>query len=180
MISLRSKITQDVLGHYFLHQETAAYVNELARRLGHDSGNLARKLIELEKEGVLKSELRGKQKYYSLNPSFPLLDEYKRITLKSVGLERLLKDALQKVPGIKEAVVFGSYAENKMDMASDIDLLAVGSHKPLDLQKAIADIQKKTDREINVINLTSVEYEKRRGTDPLLKSIQQKPRISLL
>src|SRR5687767_3258734 len=153
MISLRSRITQGVLGYLFLHEGTEMYVNEMARRLGLDSGNLTRKLIELERAGLLRSDTRGHQKYYSLNPSFPLLKEYREITLKSVGLEHLLKETLQMVTGIKEAFLFGSYAENRMDLASDLDLLVVGTHKALDLQRALAGLQKKTDREINVVNL---------------------------
>ncbi|MCB4755940.1 MAG: nucleotidyltransferase domain-containing protein [Elusimicrobia bacterium] len=179
MISWRSKITQDVLSYFFLHEGASLYVNELARRLGHDSGNLTRKLIELERNGLLKSEAKGVQKYYSLNPSFPLLNEYKRITLKSVGLERLLRDALLGVPELEKAYLFGSYAEDKMDMASDIDLLAIGRHKPLALQKAILDVQKKTEREINAMSFTPKEFEKKRRDDPFLKSVLQKPRVIL-
>lgn len=180
MLALKSRLTQDALAYLFLHEGAAMYVNELARRIGHESGNVTRKLMQLEREGVLKSEMRGKQKYYSLNPSFPLLKEYRQIVLKSFGLEALLKEAVRAVPGIQKAFLFGSYVENKMDMASDIDLLVIGKHKALELQKAVTGIQKKIDREINVVNLTPAEYDKRRRTDPFLKSVERKPRISLL
>jgi DNA-binding transcriptional ArsR family regulator len=180
MIGLKSKIAQETLAYFFLHEEVEMYVSELARRLDLDSGNLTRKLIELENAGILKSEQRGMQKYYSLNPSFPLLKEYRQITLKSIGLEHLLKETLKQVPGLKKALLFGSYAENRMDIASDIDLLALGNHKALDLQKTLANIQKKTDREINVVNMTEAEYEKRKRSDAFLVSIQRKKHISLL
>ena len=79
MIALRSKITQKILGYFFLHEGSAMYVNEMCRRFGSDRGNSVRKLKELEEEGILKSEWKGNQRYYSLNPSFPLRREYKRI-----------------------------------------------------------------------------------------------------
>ena len=85
MLSLRSKIAQAVLGYFMLHEGTELYVHEMARRLSLNQGNLDRKLKQLEKEGILKSELRGKERYYSLNTSFPLLKEYKRIVLKTIG-----------------------------------------------------------------------------------------------
>jgi predicted nucleotidyltransferase len=180
MINIRSKAAQAALSYFFLHEGTEMYVNELARRIGQESGNLTRKLKELERDGLLKSDLRGNQKYYSLNPSFPLISEYRQIILKSVGLEHLLQEAVRSVSGVEKALLFGSYAENRMDMASDIDLLVVGKHNALDLQRAIARVQKTTNREINAVNLTPSEYEKRRKNDLFVKSLHHKPHISLL
>lgn len=181
MLSLRSKITQEVLGYFMLHETSEMYVNELARYLGLDSGNLVRKLRELEVEGILKSDAKGNLRYYSLNRSFPLLKEYRRIMLKTVGFEHALKEALKKVKGLKKAILFGSYAQDKMDVASDIDLLAVGNHDSIALQRSIAEFQKKMEREINVINMSPEDYEKRkRSGDPLIKSIYRKKRIPLL
>ena len=128
MLSLRSKIVQSVLGYFMLHEEAELYVNEMARRFSLDDGNLARKLKELEQEGILKSRLRGKERYYSLNESFPLLKEYKKIILKTVGFEEILNNALKHLKGIEKAYLFGSYAEDKMDVSSDIDLVVVGKH----------------------------------------------------
>src|SRR3990167_7341580 len=157
MISLKSKITQAVLGWFMLHEEAELYVNEMARRLLLNQGNLDRKLKELEKNGILKSELRGKERYYSLNPSFPLFHEYKKIILKTVGLEHLLEEACQGVKGIQQAYIFGSYAKDQMDSASDLDLLAVGNHNTLDLQKKISEIQRSIVREINLIQMSPPE-----------------------
>ena len=180
MISLKSKITQQVLGYFFLRDSDALYVNEMARVFSADSGNLARKLTELEKEGILKSEMRGNQHYYTLNPSYPLVDEYKKIILKTTGFEHILKKALDEVAGIKKAILFGSYAANDMDASSDIDLLVVGNHDTVDLQRHIARIQKTTNREINLVSMSPAEYKKKHGTDPLLRSIDKKKKIILL
>lgn len=180
MILPKSKISRDVLAFFFLHGQSALYVNELGRRLKLDSGNLARKLIQLEKDGLLRSELKGKQKYYSLNHAFPLINEYRKIAMKTWGFEYLLQRALQGVQGIEKAYIYGSYAKDKMDASSDIDLLMIGRHQPLELQKKIAELQKKTNREINVVSLTPAEYEKKRKTDPLVKSILDHPSIPIL
>jgi len=181
MLNLKSKIAQEVLGYFMLHETSEMYVNEIARHLHLDSGNLTRKLKELAAEGVLKSETKGNLLYYSLNTAFPLLKEYRRIVLKTVGFEYGLKEALRGVKGLRKAILFGSYAQDKMDVSSDIDLLAVGEHNSIDLHREIAEFQKKMEREINVINMSYEEYEKRRQhNDPLLKSIYRKKRIQLL
>lgn len=180
MLSLRSKITQKILGYVFLHERSALYVNEMCRRFNVDRGNLVRKLAELEMEGVLKSEWRGNQRYYSLNSSFPLLREYKRIVLKTVGFEGALKKVLKEIPGIQKALLFGSYAKDRMDLSSDLDLLVVGDHNTVELQKKLADLQKTMDRELNVISMSSREYEKKRRTSSFLKSVLRTKRISIL
>ncbi|MCL5772942.1 MAG: nucleotidyltransferase domain-containing protein [Firmicutes bacterium] len=180
MITFRSKITIKVLDYFFLNPETSHYVNELARLLDLDLKNLHRKLQELEKEGILKSEFRGKERYFFLNKSYPILDSYKDIFLKTVGVEGKIKEILHKVPGISKAFIFGSYAENTMDADSDIDLLMVGKHSVIDLQKKINKLQKEIGREINIINYDAEDFKKKQKTgDAFLKKIFSKKLIEL-
>jgi predicted nucleotidyltransferase len=180
MFNLRSKITRAVLGYFMLHEKAELYVSEMARRLLLDQGNLTRKLSELEREGILESRMRGKERYYALNASFPLLQEYRQIILKTTGFEPALKKALEAVEGLKEAYLFGSYARNQMDVSSDIDLLAIGDHNAIELQKKIAKLQKSTDREINVISMNIDEFQKRRKTDSFIRSVIEGKKIQIL
>lgn len=180
MISLRSDITQKVLGYFMLHETAQLYINEMARRLSIDDGNLTRKLKELEQEGIFKSELNGRERYYSLNRSFPLLKEYKRIILKTVCFEHALKENLKEVKGLRRAIIFGSYAEDKMDASSDIDLLAIGNHDTIDLQRKVSALKKTLEREINIVSMSESEYQRKKKTHPLLKSIEQKKKVVIL
>lgn len=179
MLNLASKIAQKVLSYFALHEGAELYVNEMARRLSVDQGNLDRKLKSLEKEGLLKSELKGRERYYSLNPSFPLLKEYKTIIKKTVGFEHLLRESLKEIKGLKAAWIFGSYAEDKMDSASDIDLLAIGHHDTIALQRKIAEIQKTMMREINVVSMTPDEYRTKKN-DPFFRTIEKGKKIPVL
>jgi predicted nucleotidyltransferase len=180
MISLRSKNTKAILGYMFLHEDAELYVNEMARKFSLDDGNLSRKLKELEREGILKCRERGHERYYSLNRNYSLLKEYKGIVLKTVGLEQKLRDGLAKISGIEQAFIFGSYAGGTMDAASDVDLLVVGGHDTLALQKAVAATQKEIDREINVISLDSREYTEKLKKDPFLRSLAKKKKVRIV
>lgn len=180
MINLRSKITKEVLTDMFLRSSDSFYVNELARKHGWDSGNATRKLRELESEGILKSETRGRERYYSLNRFYPLLEEYRQIVFKTLGVESSLKALLKEVPGIKKAYIYGSYAKDKMDSQSDIDVLVVGEHRMLDLQIRIAQIQKKLSRDLNVTSLSSKEYETKKKTNPFIRKIEKGPKAVLV
>ena len=180
MISLKSKIVQRLLGYFFLHEDAVLYVNEMVRVLKVDRGNLIRKLRSLEKEGLLISEFRGNQKYFSLDKKYPLLKEYKRIILKTIGFEKKLKDLLKNVEGAEEAYVFGSYAEDKMDLSSDIDLLVVGRQGTIELQRKISKLQQQINREINVVSIGKAELEKKEKTDPFIKRILKKKKIRII
>lgn len=181
MISLKSSVTQKLLTYFFLNKTKELYINELARLLEIDPKNLDKKLKELEKEGLFKSEFKGKQKYYSINQSFPLLREYEQIVNKTIGLEYQLENAFKKVQGLEEAYIFGSYASNKLDVLSDIDLLIIGPHKSLDAERAISPLRKILGREVNTIDMTREEFEERKQKkDPLIKNIFSKPIIKLI
>ena len=172
MISLRSKVTVRLLDYYFLNQDARRYINELARDLGLDPKNTETKLKELEEEGLFKSEFRGKERYFFLAKDNPVLEHYRQIFLKTYGLEKKLKDILTGLRGLKEAYIFGSYASNKMDSSSDIDLLAVGAHSVLELQRAVAKVQKDTGREFNVTNLSPAEFaSKKKAKDHFINSV---------
>ena len=171
MLSFKSKITQKVLNYFFINQTAKLYVNELAKKLEVDPKNLLRKLNELEREGLFISEFSGRQKYYSLNKSFPLLKLYKEMFFGTFGVENILKKMFYKDNNVFEAYIFGSYASNKMDKFSDIDLLIIGNHSSVNMINKINKIQKEIDREINIINMSLTEFNKKRHTDNLLINI---------
>jgi predicted nucleotidyltransferase len=180
MVGLRSKISQKVLGFFFLQEDAERYVSDLSRTFHIEVGNLTRKLNELEKAGILKSRWQGNQRYYSLNKKFSLFKEYKNIVLKTIGLEQILKAALDKIPGIKKAVIFGSYARDKMDSYSDIDLLVIGNHSTVELQRAIVNVQKSVSRDINSVGMSPQEYAQKMGKDPFLKSVESRKTIKII
>ncbi|MDD3711370.1 MAG: nucleotidyltransferase domain-containing protein [Patescibacteria group bacterium] len=162
MLSFKSKITQKVLSYFFVNIDAKHYINELSRILSLDVKNLYRKLKEMEEEGVLLSETMGRQKYYYLNNSYLLLDQYKFIFNKTLGVENLLRKVLESKADVLSAYIFGSYARDSMDIHSDIDLLVVGDCSTVEILKEISKIEKSIGRDINLINLSFAEYEKRR------------------
>lgn len=181
MISLKSNVTKKILNYFFINPNAKHYINEFARMLHLDPKNVDTKLKELEKEGLLKSEFWGKERYFYLSKKYPLLKEYRQIVLKTVGVERRLKKLLHEIPGVKQAYLFGSYAKDTMDVSSDIDLLVIGSHSSISLHKSINKMQLEIDREINVINLTEKEFkEKKKTSDPFIKTVFSEKNIKLL
>jgi len=181
LISLRSEITKKLLNYFFINPHESLYINELSRKLNFDKRNLVKKLKELEKEGILKSQIRGNLKLYSINKSYPLYKEYKRIIFKTIGLEDKLKRVLKDVDGVKQAFIYGSYAKDKMDTHSDVDLLVIGYHEIVLLQRKLNSLQKEIDREINSVNMDEHELKKRiKNKDPFILGVFKKKHIKII
>ncbi len=181
MISFRSKVTQKILNLFFLNENERFYINELAKIIKEDPSNVYKKLIELKDKGLISDEFRGKERFFFLNKSFPLLKEYREIILKQFGFEKILKDELKKIEGINSAYIFGSYVKNKLSVESDIDVLVVGSFDNIKLLKIITKVQKKSGREISVIDFSEKEFEKKmKNKDPFLEDIFSKRYIKIL
>ena len=180
MISIKSKITAKLLNYFFLNPDAVLYVNELSEKLDLDKRNLVKKLKELEKEGLLESRARGNLKFYSINRSYSLYNEYKKIILKTIGLEGKIRDILRQVEGISAAYIYGSYAKDSLHTYSDIDLLVIGKHSIALLQRKLSKLQKEIDREINVVNMDEKDFRKRqKNKDPFIEGVLKEKHIKV-
>lgn len=181
MFNFKSKITEKLLGYYFINPESRQYINELSRILDVDLGNLDRKLKELEKDGLFISESQGNLKYYFLNKNYPLLKEVEKAFSMSHGLERKLANLLSGLKGLKEAYIFGSYSKGSFGPESDIDLLLIGSHPSIESIKILFKFSKEIRREINTVDMTEDEYiQKKKNRDDFIKNIFEGETIKII
>jgi predicted nucleotidyltransferase len=181
MLDLRSKARQRLLAYYFTNPMARLHLRDLAERLSIDPSNLSKELGRLEREGLFRSEVSGRQKYFQLNREYPLFDEVRRIVAKTIGAIPLIAQAFRKIEGVEEAFLYGSFARNQQDAASDIDVLVVG--KPPD--EALAEVARKLERqlgrEINYTVLTRKELNSRRARkDVFLENVWHNKRVSLI
>jgi predicted nucleotidyltransferase len=101
--------------------------------------------------------------------------------LKTIGVEEKLKQIMRGTPGVKEAYIYGSYAQDALSAHSDLDLLIVGNYEIKALQKKIILLQREISREINSVNMSEDEFRKRVDMkDPFLSGIFQRKTIRLV
>ena len=181
MIDLRSNLRRALLTHYLVHPSARLYVRELAALLGVDPTNLSRELSRLEREGLFQSELRGKQKYYSLNRKYPLLKQVFSILRRTIGVAPTLSDALRKIPGMEAAYVYGSFAKGEADAVSDIDVLIIGAPPAPELAVVMSRVEKLLHREVNYTVIAGQELKRKLSRhDPFLTDIWNGKRIELI
>jgi predicted nucleotidyltransferase len=181
MINLRSQSRQRLLAYYFTNPAARHYVRELARMLAVDPTNLSRELADLERQGLFAFEVRGRQKTYRINRGYPLYEEMRSIIFKTVGVVGKLQSAFKSIDGLKEAYLYGSFARNQEDAASDIDILFVGTLDQERLEESLRKLEKQFRREINYTLLTPQEFKKRRARkDPFIADVLRQKKINLL
>lgn len=181
MIDLRSKARQRLLAYYFANPTARLHLRALAERLNIDPSNLSKELGRLERQGLFRSEVSGRQKYFQLNREYPLFAEVRSIVSKTIGASSLIAKSLKKIKGIEEAYLYGSFASNQQDAASDIDVLVIGTPRDEVLAEAVRKIERGLGREVSYTVLTRKEFESRRSRkDAFLENVWHNKRVSLI
>ena len=181
MLLLRSELRRKLLAYFYANRSARVYVRQLAKALDVDSTNLSRELARMEREGFLRAQLEGRQRYYSVNPEYPYLKAVFSLLQGTVGLVPSLKTALSHVSGIDEAYLYGSFAKDEADRASDIDLLIVGEPDTGALAVELRKLEKTLNREVNYTVFAPQELKRKLAAhDPFLTDVWQGRRIELI
>jgi predicted nucleotidyltransferase len=181
MLELRSKARRKMLAYYFTNPAARHHLRDLAARLKIDPSNLSKELVRLEREGLFRAEVNGRQKYFQLNRSYPLFNEVRGIVAKTIGAVPLIAESLKKIEGIDEAYLYGSFARGKQDAASDIDVLVIGTPRSDALAEAVRKLERQLGREINYTVLAVKEFKSRRERkDAFLANVWHNKRVSLI
>lgn len=176
----KSKAREKILQLFFFDPEKKYYLRELERILDIPVGNIRREFLTLEKLGLFKREKMGKQVYYLLNKNSALFEDFKSIISKTIGVVGTLSKELKKIKGIKSAFIFGSFAKNKEDSSSDIDLMIIGDVDEDLLIAKISKLENLFRREVNYYLVDEKEWEKKCREDSFIKSVLYGPKIEII
>jgi predicted nucleotidyltransferase len=181
MLELRSKARRKLLAYYFANPAARHHLRGLAARLKVDPSNLSKEMGRLEREGLFRAELNGRQKYFEMDRSYPLFKEVRGIVAKTIGAVPLIAESLKKIKGIDEAYLYGSFARGNQDAVSDIDVLVIGTPRSDDLAEAVRKLERQLGREINYTVLAVKEFKSRRERkDAFLAYVWRNKRVSLI
>lgn len=174
-----SKIRTKLLNIFLSTPNARFYIRELERKIKEEAKNVSRELKNLEILGLLISELKGNQKYYSVNEDFFLYPELKAIFIKTSGIEVSFKDAINKLDEIEAAFIYGTYAEGKKSEGS-IDVMIIGKPDTTKLDETIKNLEEKLNREINYMSFDREEFDVWKKTEKsFITEILSKKKIML-
>lgn len=177
----KSKTREKILQLFFSNVDKKYYLRELERILGISVGNVRRELLMLEKTGLFERETMGKEVYYSLNKNSAVFKDFKSIIYKTIGIEGSIKRELRKIEGIKNAFIFGSFAKNKENLSSDIDLMIIGDDADEDLLiSKISKLENICKREINYHLVDSREWKEKSTKNSFIKAVMKGSKIHII
>src|SRR3989442_5591939 len=174
----RSRVRDRILLEFFAKPGTSVHVREMARRVKASAPTVGAELAELARLGVLQANPVGRSLVYSVNQQSPLLEEIRALVQKTIGVEALIAKAVQGLPGVDAAYIFGSHAAGTDTARSDIDLLVIGRPDRVALSEKLAPVERTIGRDVNVVTKPDAQIrERRRSGDPFWGQVLGKPII---
>lgn len=120
-----STVNQRVLSLLAKFSDREFYERQIARRIAVGYGSANRALNELYSAGAVKRRQEGKMYFYSVDPSDPIVTEFKKLV--NLMLIEPLVEELKKVS--TRVVLYGSCAQATDTSESDLDLFVVSDDK---------------------------------------------------
>jgi len=157
---LSSRTRAEIFRLLFGIADEELHVRELQRRSGLNDSTIRQELRKLVRLELVKGRKDSNRVYYTANRSNPLYPELRSLVLKTVGLVDILRAVLQD-DRIQMAFVFGSIAEGKETVDSDVDLFIIGNLGLRTVSKLLSGPFRKIGREINPHVMNAKEFRNR-------------------
>ena len=180
--ALFTKTQQRVLGLLFGNPEQSYYTNEVVRFAETGIGTIQRELTRLEAAGLITSRKVGNQMHYQANRAAAIFEELHGIVIKTVGLADVLRNTLLPLQEqIECAFIFGSIAQGKERITSDVDVMVIGNASFEDVVQAIYSSQETLHREVSPVVMSASEFSSKvlQG-DRFVSRIVSEPKIFLI
>jgi len=129
------------------------HLRGLAHAAGMDSGNTSRILRPLVRAGVVLETDDGRAARYALNDRSPVARPLRELVAAAGSLMVDLRAAAVGLDALYVGI-FGSVAQGKDDVHSDVDVLVVGPANSVQAQAAFKPVGRKHRREINTLAIT--------------------------
>jgi hypothetical protein len=89
----------------------------------------------------------------------------------------LLGTAIEGLPGVEAAYIFGSHAAGTDAAGSDVDRLVIGRPDRVALSERLAPVERIIGRDVNVVTRTEPQLRERRRADAFWRQVLGKPMI---
>ena len=139
----------EILNLMFSNPDKRYYLAEAAKILGKESANYQRYIEKMISDGILCEERIGNMRFFWLNKDYQLYNEIKAMVSKTIGIEAQLREIIEKIDTIETAFIFGSFATDKFNSGSDIDLFIIGEVNEDNFIEEITKLETKISRDIN-------------------------------
>jgi DNA-binding transcriptional ArsR family regulator len=99
-----------LLIRFFFCRGVKSYLQELEREYGESRHTIRRELLNLEKAGLLRSDISGNRRYYRANTGHPFYGEIVSLVRKSAGIDHIISNVISRAGAIESAWITGTFA----------------------------------------------------------------------
>jgi predicted nucleotidyltransferase len=145
----RSEMQLRLLGLLLLQPERAWTLNGLAAALGAPVSSVHRELRRAEAAGIVRRDDDARPHRFTAATDDALVEPLTTLLRRSVGLEAELRAALDR-PGVRAAVIHGSWAGSERRPDSDVDVLVVGDADLRELRRLVRPISRAAGRTVDL------------------------------
>lgn len=163
---ITSKVRMKILVLFFTNPRSSYHMRQINRILGEQINGVRLELMKLESIGLLKSEISGIKKRYSLNHDFIFFNELRSVALKTQGLGYVFFSRRKEIGDIKFALLTHTYLNREESSPNDPDLIVVSDSPNMQtMQEVITRAEELEKKKIHykVLNLKEFVIAKRRN-----------------
>ena len=167
-----SKVSVRIL-EYLFFRKNETYIRGISKELKISSSAVKREVDNLIEIGLIGKE----DNKLILDKSNSFFNDLKNIFLKTDYLVYPIKNALNKI-NAKFIFIFGSFAEGKHKLESDVDLMIIGEVIESKVFELLKPVERLIEREINPVVWTLKEFENNKNKG-FVKDILKKDKIMI-
>ncbi|NEM92368.1 ArsR family transcriptional regulator [Galbitalea soli] len=179
---LRSTTQGDLLGALIVDPARKWTIRELSQHIGSSYAGVHAEIERLALGQVVREERVGKARVVWANEGYELYRPLAEIVLHAYGPRALLTEALEGVPGVERAFIYGSWAARYAGEfgapPQDIDVLVVGDASRATLEDIADTVSRRVGREVTMTRVTAEKWDA--GDDLFLTTIRERPHVELL
>lgn len=146
---ISSKTRIKLLLKFFLNSHATAYLRSLEHEFGESSNAIRIELNRLEEAGLLLSNSDGNKKIFQANIKHPLFKEIHNIILKTIGLDQIVENVIQRLGNVDKVYLVGDFSKG-MD-SPIVDLILIGNFDKSYLAGLVEKVEKIIKRKIRYL-----------------------------
>ncbi len=177
---LRSEAQGQILSAVYLQPESL-HVRALADRTQLPYSVVQREVDRLEEGRLVTSTRFATTRLVRANEQHPLYPELRVLLLKAYGPQHVVSELLSKESGVKEAHLFGSWADryhgNWGAEWGDIDVAAVGALTPARVAELEAEAEDLIGWPVHIEVIAPSRWAA--ASDPFIRTVRSRPIVEV-
>jgi predicted nucleotidyltransferase len=172
----RSEAQLRILGLLFLGVDRRWTAEQVQEAVGAPTTTVHRELRRALNAGLLVRDDSVRPHAYRAAVDSPAFEPLRALLAQTVGLERELSEVLRDAPGVRAAVIHGSWVDGRLRPDSDVDVLVVGDVDLDELRAKTRPIARRAGRRIDLTAFRPDEFRRELGAgNGFLRKIVEGP-----